>query len=170
MERWESFYVIVGSSAAALIGIQFVVVTLVAGLRTLTTAASISAFGTPTVVHLAGALVVSAFMTAPWASPVPVAIGTAMCGAGGLAYLAIVLRRARRQTVYEPVLEDWVWHGILPGLSYAALILAAILFQPAPRGALFMIAGAALALLLIAIHNAWDTVVHVIVTSRKVGE
>ena len=169
MERWESFYVIVGSSAAALIGIQFVVVTLIAGIRTLTTAESINAFGTPTVVHLAFALVVSAFMSAPWSSPVPVAIGAAACGLGGLAYLAIVLRRARRQTVYEPVREDWVWHGVLPGLSYAALILAAILFQPAPRAGLFMIAGASLALLLIAIHNAWDTVVHVILTSRKGG-
>lgn len=50
---WQSFYVIVGSSAAALIGIQFVVITLIANMRRPATADSISAFGTPTVVHLA---------------------------------------------------------------------------------------------------------------------
>ena len=120
MERWETFYVIVGSSAAALIGIQFVVVTLVAGIRTLTTAESISAFGTPTVVHLSFALVVSAFMTVPWESPFPVAALAAACGLAGLGYLTIVLRRARRQTVYQPVWEDWVWHGVLPAACYLA--------------------------------------------------
>jgi len=31
--EWESFYVIVGSAAGALIGLQFVVMTLVAAIR-----------------------------------------------------------------------------------------------------------------------------------------
>jgi len=170
MERWETFYVIVGSSAAALIGIQFVVVTLVAGIRTLTTAESISAFGTPTVVHLSFALVVSAFMTVPWESPFPVAALAAACGLAGVGYVTIVLRRARRQTVYQPVWEDWVWHGVLPAACYLALILAALLRHSLPRPSLFAIAASALALLLIGIHNAWDTVVHVIVTAAREGD
>ena len=51
---WENFYVIVGSAGAALIGIQFVVITLIADMRPRPPADSIGAFGTPTVVHLAG--------------------------------------------------------------------------------------------------------------------
>src|SRR5437660_10871736 len=59
LSGWENFYVIVGSSAAALIGLQFVVIALIKDLRTRTSSGTISAFGTPTVVHLGGALIVS---------------------------------------------------------------------------------------------------------------
>ncbi len=54
LAKWQSFYVIVGSSGAALIGVQFVMVALIANMRMRTTAESISAFGTPTVVHFGG--------------------------------------------------------------------------------------------------------------------
>ena len=64
MTEWESFYVVVGSSGAALIGIQFVVLTLIAGMRHRPTADTASAFGTPTVMHLTGALLVSVTMSA----------------------------------------------------------------------------------------------------------
>ena len=78
LSTWQSFYVIIGSSAAALIGIQFVVITLIANMRRPATADSISAFGTPTVVHLASALFVSAIMSVPWPSLFPVSITVAM--------------------------------------------------------------------------------------------
>src|SRR5881409_1234294 len=63
---WENFYVIVGSSAAALTGLQFVVVVLGAEARSLRGADTVSAFGTPTIVHLCGALLISAIMSVPW--------------------------------------------------------------------------------------------------------
>ena len=57
LAAWESFYVIVGSSAAALTGLQFVVMTLIAQIRPGSSRGeSISAFGTPTVVHFGAAL------------------------------------------------------------------------------------------------------------------
>lgn len=94
LSPWESYYVIVESSGAALIGIQFVVMTLIANMRERPTADSLSAFGTPTVVHLAGALLVSAIMSAPWCALFPTSVALAMCGFGGLAYGGIVIRRA----------------------------------------------------------------------------
>lgn len=72
LSAWESVYVIVGSSGGALIGLQFVVITLIADRRHPTTTGSLGAFATPTVVHLTGALTVSAIMSAPWvARPAP---------------------------------------------------------------------------------------------------
>src|ERR1700704_3304769 len=88
---WESFYVIVGSSGGALIGLQFVVITLIADRRDLATGGALSAFGTPTVVHFTGALLVSAIMSAPWPSLLPLSIALAICGLGGLAYGAIAV-------------------------------------------------------------------------------
>src|SRR5690242_4273349 len=95
---WESFYVIVGSSAGALIGLQFVVITLIADRRNLQDPASLSAFGTPTVVHLTAALVVYAIMSAPWRVDTPLSIAIGVCGAAGLVYDVAVIARARRQT------------------------------------------------------------------------
>jgi len=63
---WESFYVIIGSSAAALTGLQFVVIALVAESRTRSTSREIAAFGTPTIVHFCAVLLVSAILSAPW--------------------------------------------------------------------------------------------------------
>ncbi len=166
---WESFYVIIGSSGGALIGLQFVVMTLVADRRHRATADTLSAFGTPTVVHLAGALLVSAIMSAPWPSLFPASVALVMCGLGGLAYGAVVIRRARRQTTYTAVWQDWVWYALLPCSVYAALALSAAFLRTNTQSGLFVIAAAALGLLLIGIHNAWDTVTHIVV-SNSLGD
>jgi hypothetical protein len=114
LSAWESFYVIVGSSGGALIGLQFVVITLIADRRRRTTIGGVSAFATPTVVHLTGALVVSAIMSAPWPSTSGVSEAVGATGLAGLAYSAVVAGRTRRQTEYKPVLEDWLWYAVLP--------------------------------------------------------
>jgi len=164
--EWESFYVIVGSSGGALIGLQFVVITLIADRRYLASPGTLSAFGTPTVVHLAGALIVSAIMSAPWPSHVSLSVALTLCGLGGLAYGGVVIRRARRQTGYKPVWEDWLWYAALPCAVYAALALSPAFVHADNDGASFVIAGAALGLLLIGIHNAWDSVTHIVVSSK----
>ena len=165
LSAWQNFYVIIGSSATGLIGIQFVVVTLIANMRQSPTAESISAFGTPTVVHLATALLVSAIMSVPWPSFFPTSIALALCGFGGLAYGAIVIRRARRQTYYQPDWEDWLWYSLLPCSVYATLMMTALFLRTISFVAAFLIGAAALGLLLIGIHNAWDSVTHIVVKS-----
>jgi hypothetical protein len=160
--EWESFYVIVGSSGGALIGLQFVVITLIAERRRGTLRGTLAAFGTPTVVHLTGALIVSAIMSAPWSSTPLLSAALSVDGAIGVTYGAIVLIRARRQTGYEPVWEDWMWYVALPELVYVMLIIMAILLRTHVGVGLFGVAAVALALLLIGIHNAWDTVTHLV--------
>jgi hypothetical protein len=164
LSAWQNFYVIIGSAGASLIGLQFVAIALVGNFRRNPEAETISAFATPTVMHLGGALLVSAIMTAPWLSMFGPSVAVATCGLAGLGYCAIVGRRARRQTGYKPVMEDWLWHAVLPGASYAAIALAALLLETITRPALFAIGFGALVLLLVGIHNAWDTVVYMVVT------
>ena len=166
---WESFYVIVGSSGAALIGVQFVVMTLVAGMRRRTPRNTIGAFATPTVVHFASALLVSLIMTAPWPSLPPAALALGACGLAGLGYGAIVFRRARRQDDYRPVWEDWLWYAVLPCAAYASLALASLALARSFRTASFGVAAAATGLLLIGIHNAWDSVTHLVVSAARDG-
>src|SRR5579871_1917708 len=100
---WQSFYVIVGSSGAALIGLQFVVITLIADLRTRSSHAQLNAFATPTIVHFAAALVISTVMSAPWPGVASLAIALRVCGGVGVAYVLLTLVRLMRQTGYAPV-------------------------------------------------------------------
>lgn len=162
LTAWENFYVIVGSSAAALTGLQFVVITLIAGSRSPGQSGAIGAFGTPTVVHFCLALLIAAVVSAPWQTLSNAAVPLGLTGLGGLGYVVIVLRRARRQTEYKPVLEDWLWHIIFPILAYAALVIAAVVLPDNPLPALFITGAVALLLLFVGIHNAWDTVTYLV--------
>jgi hypothetical protein len=124
-----SFYVLVGTAAATLTGLMFVVMTVNPGVRNRRTSDGIGAFGTPNVFHFEAALLVAAILSAPWSMPWMVALLLGLCGVGGVAYMSIVLRRflrVRRQSHYTPVL--------------------------------FIIAAAVVLLLFIGIHNAWDLV------------
>ena len=168
LNGWENFYVIVGSSAGALIGLQFVVITLIAGRPIERDEAQASdAFSTPSVVHFAVALLLSAVVSAPWDGIGAVVILWGLVGLSGIVYTVIVARRMRRQTAYRPVFEDWLFHVLLPLVAYATLAASAFVASTHPRPALFIVAAASLLLLFIGIHNAWDTVTH-LVFARKV--
>ena len=157
---WESFYVIVGSSAAALTGLQFVVIVLGSEVDQLMAEPTTRAFGTPTVVHFSAILLVSAILSAPWHALAAAATALGTCGVAGVVYGMIVLRHARRQTEYAPVLEDWVFHGILPPAAYGVLLASAIALPRHPETSLFVIGATALLLLFVGIHNAWDAVTY----------
>ena len=167
LAAWESFYVIIGSSGAALIGLQFVVIALIADTDMRRTSGSIRAFGTPTVAHFGSALFLSATMSIPWPSFIAIAIAVAACGITGVVYSAAVVYHARRQKDYRPVWQDWLWYIALPCSIYAALVLAALCLHTRTQIALFVIAGAALGLLLIAIHNTWDTVTYIVIAGPR---
>ena len=163
---WESFYVIVGSSAAALTGLQFVVLTMIAEARKARGGGgeTIAAFGSPTVVHFCAALLLSAICSAPWGGLAPPGAAIAVCGLCGVIYTGIVLRRTLRQGEYKPVLEDWIWHATLPALAYAALVHAGwALFAHGSADTLYVVGAATLLLVFIGIHNAWDTVMYITV-------
>jgi hypothetical protein len=156
---WDSFYVITGSAAGALIGLQFVVLTLIAQRAPAVTVPDAgNAFSTPTIVHFGTALLLSAMLRAPWHDILAPAILWGLTGLAGFLYVLVTIARMRRQTAYRPQVEDWLFHGLLPALAYAALAVSAVAAPIATREALFAVGGAALLLLFIGIHNAWDSV------------
>lgn len=161
LSSWENFYVIVGSAAAALTGLMFVVITLIAGVRVQRSGGAIGAFGTPTVLHFCVSLLVAAILTAPWQTLWIITLLLGLVGLGGVIYVIIIVRRTRRQTDYTPVLEDWLWHTVFPLASYIALVVAAIMLTSNPVPALFITGAVTIMLLFIGIHNAWDTVTYI---------
>lgn len=171
LSGWENFYVIVGSSAGALIGLQFVVITLIADVPVVRGQAQAgSAFATPTIVHFGSVLLLAAILSAPWEKLELAQVAWGVVGLSGIVYQIIVLRRMRQQSLYKPELEDWLFHIVLPFLAYGTLAGSGSITLRV-RTALFAVACAALLLLFIGIHNAWDAVTyHVFVTRQRKNE
>jgi hypothetical protein len=165
---WENFYVILGSSAGALIGLQFVVITLIAEIpivRDVERASS--AFATPTIVHFGAVLLLSAVISAPWHGIAGAPILWGVLGLVGVIYVLIVARRMRVQAAYSPQFEDRLFHVLLPFAAYATLAGSAYAARSNAGGALFGVGAAALLLLFIGIHNAWDAVTYHVFSSKR---
>src|SRR6266536_1870637 len=100
---WQNFYVIAGSCAGALIGLQFVVLSLITRSPARPgQAAAGDAFATPTIVHFVAVLGLSGILTAPWDGVVGFAVLCGIVGLSGVVYAVVVIRRMRSQGVYRP--------------------------------------------------------------------
>lgn len=166
---WTNFFVILGSSAGALIGLQFVVVALLADIPHSAgeqQEQAGSAFGTPTIVHFSTVLLLSAVLSAPWHNLRGPVTLVALIALFGLVYSLVVTGRMRRQTLYQPVLEDWLFHSCFPLGAHAILIGSAYAASVNARGSIFGIGAAALLLLFTGIHNAWDAASYHVFVAR----
>ena len=90
LAAWNSFFIIVGSSAGALIGLQFVVMALIAERSPPRGEEAGSAFATPTIVHFGAVLLLSAVQSAPWREVTFVAAILGLMGLSGVAYIIFV--------------------------------------------------------------------------------
>jgi len=164
LTEWEAFYVIVGSSAGALTGLMFVVITLAADSKLPHSAETVNAFATPNVIHFVAVLFLSALLSAPWRRLQDPAHFVGAIAIAGAVYVLIVTRRMVRQKRggYTPVIEDWVWHAFLPMMGYTALFIGAAGLSHDQEWATFLIGGVSLLLVGCGIHNAWDTVTYMV--------
>ena len=165
--EWQSFYVIIGSSAGALTGLQFVVMALIADMPAMEQETqAITVFSTPSIVNFGAVLLLASVLAMPWHSIAPASI--VWCGAGvlGILYTAFIGWSFKRQRAYSPVFEDYFYRVILPTLGYAALCAAALLAKAHERESLFLVAAVALLLLFIGIHDAWDNATYLVFYKR----
>jgi hypothetical protein len=167
LEGWDNFYVILGSAAAALIGLTFVVIALISDERRVHPE-GMQGYITPTIVHFGTVLAAAAYMCVPQQTILSLSAGFAICGIGTTAYTVVIANNVRRFAIqYTPVVEDWVWHVILPTADYVTLLGMAFLIWYRPQLALYCVAAALTLLLFIGIHNAFDVAVSVAVQKQK---
>jgi hypothetical protein len=169
---WSSFYIMIGSSAAALTGLMFVVITLVndTNRRTKRSSDGISTFSTPTVLHFCAPLFVAATISAPWESLRFPAVLIAALGAYGTMYVSYLMIRASRLESYHPDAEDWVWYSALPLIAYVAMCAGGLGILWLPSRALFAVGGASLFLIFIGIRNSWDVVTYLAINGPPPGD
>jgi FlaA1/EpsC-like NDP-sugar epimerase len=157
---WQNFYMIIGTAAATLTGLMFVVTTLIAGIDSHVSIlnAAVSAFNTPTVVHFCAVLALAGILSAPWPAFSTLSLLLGLLGLGMVCYLVVVFRRLRRVPHYQSTLEDWTWYMAIPLLAHFLLVVSAFLLTEKPAPALYMVGSAMIILLLVGIRNAWDMV------------
>jgi O-antigen/teichoic acid export membrane protein len=105
-------------------------------------------------------LLAAGILSAPWPALWPAGLLLGLPGLGGATYMLIVLWLVRHRLSHQPVSFDWLWYTVLPLVSYASLLVAAIVLPSQPVPALFVIATVTMLLLFIGIHNAWDVVTY----------
>jgi hypothetical protein len=170
LAEWEKFYVIVGTSAGSLIGLQVVVIAIIARSPIVRGQAYAgAALATPTIVHLCSVLLLSGIASAPWHGVGNAALLWGVTGLAGMVYEIIVVRRMQMQSIYRPQVEDWLFYVLLPFVAYGILAGSAVfeVYSIAPNS-IFGIAAAALLLLMIGIHNARDTITYHIFSNENV--
>jgi hypothetical protein len=170
VDGWDNFYVIVGSSAAGLTGLTFVVIALASDAMTLRMS-GLRTFVTPVVMHFGSALWLSALLCIP--GQTAASLSACMIGSGAILATyggATTYRMYRGRRDYRPVIEDWIWNAMLPLLCYLGLMAAGVCALRQPAAALYIIGASALTLLFIGIHNAWDIAVWVTVERPAVQE
>jgi len=162
--EWETYFLMVGSSAAALIGLLFVVITL-AGEATTTALADTKdptpergarTFVSPTVFHFTVIVVICAVALIPNFSPHAMAAVAAIAGVIGIVCAAIVLSRLLRGRVNVPHWTDPLYYGVFPMFVYLWIVLSCLFVWSGSETGSYGIAIGTLGLLLLGIRDAWD--------------
>ena len=158
-EGWGEFYLLAGSAAAVLIGLIFVVVTLMQDRPRSTILAGSRLYMGPVVLHVTFVLVLSAAALMPGITPrqfAVVAMATSVWGVvRGVNSLVGISR------VPGPDKPHWsdAWcYGAIPLALSLALACVAWSFWVGSAWAVYATAGVVTGLLLITIRNEWDLV------------
>ena len=159
-ERWSNFYLLTSAAAATLIGLMFVVVTLVAERRVdVKDTAKIHVYFTPTVVYFASVLGVAALLIFPNHTWLTATLCTCLVGVVGLLYSGTNLIGGDKKSFVE--LRDRVPYAVVPFGAYSLLVLGGVLLLHNPQRGLTLVAVGMLSLLAVAIRNSWAIAIFV---------
>jgi hypothetical protein len=160
-EGWQDYYLLIGTAAAALIGLLFVVVTLTRGRELDSIERGQKLYMTPILFHLGGILLLSGLGMSPVVTPE--LFGTANGIVALMGFVACVrIARGIHQRPVSPTTDyDMWWYGIIPAGAYVVLLTASAALARWPtEWTLATVAAMLMTQLLISIHSAWDLVTY----------
>lgn len=158
-EGWGEFYLLAGSAAAVLIGLIFVVVTLMQDRPRSSVLAGSRLYMGPVVLEVSFVLVLSAAALAPGVRSQDMALISTVVALWGLI-------RAIQSIVGinglggedKPHWSDVWFYGAIPATLYGGLTVVAFGFWSGQGWAVYGVAAATTGLLLNSIRNEWDLV------------
>ena len=156
-EHWGEFYLLVGSAAAVLIGLIFVVISLMQDRSRSSVISGSKLYMGPIVLGVSFVLVLSAAALMPGMTPRGFAAITALVALWGLtrAIMSVVGIRRLKDEVHW---TDLWYYGVLPSLIYLALGAVAVAFWWGCPWAEPGVAAVITLSLLLAIRNEWDLI------------
>ncbi len=157
---WQTFYVLVGTAAATLIGLMFVAITFGASLVTPETSPSARAFLDPTFTHFVQVLLTACLITIPTMGAILLGVLLLAIGALRTAALVWVFRHMREahRTHNDIELSDWLIGIAIPLLCYLLLGATGAAFLEGYAAAFSVLAIATIAILLNGVFSAWELV------------
>ena len=168
-DGWHEFYLLIGSAAAVLIGLIFVVISLMQDRSRSSVLAGAQLYMGPIVLGVSFVLVLSAAALMPGMTPVRFAAVTAIVALWGLArgiMSSVGIARLKDEVHWTDV---W-FYGVFPGVLYVALGAMAVAFWRdcpwAEQGVAAIITFA----LLLAIRNEWDLITWIAPRSEPVPD
>jgi hypothetical protein len=168
LASWRSFYELLGTASATMIGLLFVAATVGSGSFSMQRRAPLRVFLSASVVHFSGVLAVCLIVMAPSSSQTFFGLLIIAGGLFGLAYYAATWRDTVRDGMLKRIdLEDRIWYAFLPVAGYLSETASgALLTSRLPVG-WSVLALAMGMLLLIGIHNAWDITIWSVMRRRE---
>src|SRR5215213_1012599 len=158
-EGWGEFYLLAGSAAAVLIGLIFVVVTLMQDRSRSSVLAGSRLYMGPIVLDVSFVLVLSAAALMPRITPADIAAVCAVVALWGLARGVQSVVGIRALAVEDkPHWTDLWFYGAIPSVLFLLLAVVAVAFKNGEHWAERGLAAAITGLLLLAIRNEWDLV------------
>ncbi len=158
-EGWGEFYLLAGSAAAVLIGLIFVVVTLMQDRPRSSVLTGSKLYMGPVVLNVSFALVLSAAALVPGMSAKCFAVISSGVSVWGLVRGVQCIAGITALTgENKPHWSDVWFYGVIPTLLYVLLALASHAIWTGQPGATYGIAAVITALLLVTIRNEWDLV------------
>lgn len=155
---WQSFYLLVGTAAATLIGLMFVAVTFGASLMTAESSPSARAWLNPPFAHFVTVLFVACVMASPATSALPISGALLVIPLSRALALVRVYRHMREAHAKYSDLElsDWISGVALPLACYLALLATGAAFVRGYAAAFAGLAVVTVVILLLGVYGAWE--------------
>jgi hypothetical protein len=154
-EQWTNFYVLISATAATLLGLLFVVISLASERGRAADAPKIRIYLTPVVIYFCSVLFLSALLTIPNQTRLTAVICICLEGIAGLGYSgSLAIKRGAGSAFYESR-SDFFPYVIFPFFAYAFMVAGGLVLLARPPIGLDLVAAGMLVLLGIAVRNSW---------------
>jgi hypothetical protein len=160
---WHDFYLLVGTASATLVGLMFVAASIGAQVFKEENRAAIEAFISPTVIHFSTALFACILATIPERTGMEFVVLLSVLGLAGLGYSGRVWTQLIVRRKFSVDSLDRFFYAMIPGIGQFLVVLSGVLLLTQPEAGLDCLAIALLVLLLVAIRNAWDMTMWIVI-------
>jgi hypothetical protein len=158
LHDWQTFYFMVGTASATLIGLMFIAVSLGADLPAATDANGINTFVTPMLIHFGSVLAISAVMLIPTFRLISLGIALLLIGLVFTLYSCWVGRQFIRHPGRNNFSKsDWKWYVYFPIVGDVLVMAMALwLLLSGSLDAMNLLSVGLVILLIVSVRNTWD--------------